>query len=271
MEAHETPHQLRADHLVGALTDEDVMHDHPQVPEPPSLPGAAAGHLPHLHDGLSTALYCGLLAIDIVEFGRRPGGMHADLRAGLNTLLVGSLMGVGVPLGICRKEDRGDAVFVVLPPGVSIELLLGPFPLSLQTQLRLHNRRAAPAAHLRIRAAVTAGFVWADADGVMGRPATELFRLLDAPQYKAVLADQNADLGLITAERLYTELVTEGPGLIDPDSYLPITLDVKEYHGSARLWLPPVTRTLPAPPRLSAPPASAIRTSHRRYLGHGPG
>ncbi|MBO2454251.1 hypothetical protein J4573_44690 [Actinomadura barringtoniae] len=224
------------------------MYERTPSPIPaPLLPGALQGQF-SLHDGLSASLHCGLLAIDIVGFGGRPTSLHAHLREALNTLVTTSLATVGIPPTACKQEDRGDAVFVILPPGISPELLLGPFPDRLRRGLRRHNRLAAAGARFQVRAAVNAGFVWADERGILGGPAIELFRLLDAAQFKAVLADQRADVGLITTERLYTELIVDGPDLIDPDTYQPLDVSTKEYRGPARIWLPPQVPSLLSPP-----------------------
>jgi hypothetical protein len=204
-------------------------------PPPPGRP------TPPVSDtsGTTSAVHCVMFAVDIVGFARRDAGIHLYLRETLYKLVEDACAAVGLAFDTCRHEDRGDAVLVIAPAAITVEALLGPFAANLHAGLRRHNRVASPDARLRLRMAVEAGFVQFDGHGAAGLAVIHLFRLLDASSFKALLQAEPADLGLITSNYLYEEVVRFGPGTIDPFSFQQITVVNKETHGPAWVWLPP--------------------------------
>jgi hypothetical protein len=181
-----------------------------------------------------------MFAVDVIGFGRRPAAVYPHLRAALYRIVDDAFDAIGLPLAACHHEDRGDGVLVVIPAHASVELLLGPLAARLQAGLRGHNQMASPKAQLRIRTAVNAGYVREDRHGVSGRTLNDLYRLLDAPAYKRLLDAHNADLGLITSDRVHQDLIEDNPDLPGPGTFLPTPVTVKETVTTAWVWLPPL-------------------------------
>lgn len=190
------------------------------------------------------ATHHGMVGFDICGFGRRPGALHPFLRDALYRIVTAGLTGTGLAQGAWHQEDRGDGVLVVTPAAISVELLLGQLTDRIRLALRHHNRTAAETARLRLRMAVTAGYLRRDDAGVSGDALIHLFRLLDAAEFKAAMDGQAADLGVITSDDLHRLLIHDGTGIVDPAAYTPIEISNKETTGPAWISLYPVPRPL---------------------------
>ncbi|MFI0453731.1 hypothetical protein [Actinomadura sp. 6N118] len=224
----------------------------------------------------SGVLQHGMLAVDIVGFGRHDPALHTYLRDALYRIVTNSLAQIGVPLQSCHREDRGDAVLVITPASVSVEPLLGHWIHQLRAALRHYNQISAATAQLRLRVGIHAGFVKADHYGVAGRAILHLCRLLDAPAFKTALETSQSDVGLITSDYLYQEVVRDGPGLIDPATFTPISVNAKETRGRAWIYLPPPPAGIPQPPAtpstICAPSQTRTARGPRSHgLHRGPG
>ncbi|WP_067463659.1 hypothetical protein [Actinomadura macra] len=185
-----------------------------------------------------------MLAVDIAGFGRCHPADHQHLRDALYRILVASLAATAVPLEHCAHEDRGDGILVILPTDVSVTPLLGCLPHHLHAELRRYNQVSAPAVQLRLRLAVNAGYLRPDSHGAGGgRELLRLFRMLDAPEFKTVLATAGADLGVITSAHLYEEIVCGTPSLIDHTAWTRSTIAAKETHATTWIWLAPTPST----------------------------
>ncbi|MEU6037582.1 hypothetical protein ABZ801_19445 [Actinomadura sp. NPDC047616] len=210
-------------------------------------------------------LHRAVVAVDVIGFGRRVPALHPHLRAALYHVTETAFASVGLPLHLCDHEDRGDGILVIAPPDAGIEALLCHLPAHLHAALRHHNQMSARAARLRLRLAVNAGYVHLDRHGAGGRALVHLHRLLDAPAFKTILDDHHADLGLITSDDLYQEIVCGGPGLIDPAAFLQIDVAVKETRARAWMWMPDLA---PAWPRLTWSPDTTPLPHHGEPPGH---
>jgi hypothetical protein len=185
-----------------------------------------------------SALHRPIVAVDAVASGRYSTGMQLHQRAVLYRIVQSTCAAVGLSWDDSHHEDRGDGILLIPPAEVSAELLLGLFAGHLRASIRRHNQTARPGACLRLRAVVHAGYLCLDGHGVAGRAVNHAFRLLDAPQFRTVIALENAEFGLIISDYLYTEIVREAPGLIDPTLYRPLEISNKEAHEMAWALLP---------------------------------
>lgn len=176
-------------------------------------------------------------AVDIEKFGdpARDDEVRRELHVVLYRELSRAFDASGVPWDGCRHEDRGDGAIVEVPPTVPMALLIDPLLGHLRAALRKHNRLAAPAAQLRLRVALHTGIVYRDAEGWVGSAVNHVSRLLDADVVKKALAASTADLVLVVSDRVYDDVVRNGTGLIDPDTYRPVTVVAKETR--ARAWV----------------------------------
>ncbi|HUK69336.1 MAG TPA: hypothetical protein VLW50_11395 [Streptosporangiaceae bacterium] len=186
--------------------------------------------------------YCPMLAIDIKAFNRPERGEDVQLflRAAMYRLLAGAFDGSCVQWSACHREDRGDGVLIVAPPGTPEAALIDPLVDHLRAGLRRHNKLCSDLATIRLRMAVHAGQVQFDQNGVSGYAVTHLFRMLEAAAFKRAFTKSDADFALVASAALYKDVISQGPGLIDPDMYAPINIRCKETRARAWLYLPPV-------------------------------
>jgi len=182
-----------------------------------------------------------MLAVDVVGYGLRDGAGQSHAHSCMQQLTRQSAAAAGIDTASCRWEDRGDGLLLVAPCCTGAELLLGPLAAHLEAALRRHNAQARQPLHLR--AAVHAGYVRLKDGGVVGPSAVTLFRMLEAPAFKAAMADRKAPFGVITSDYLHQEIVQEGPGLIDPAAWRPVPVQVKETRAQGWMLLPPARET----------------------------
>ncbi len=188
------------------------------------------------------ARYCPMLAVDIKAFNdpERGEDVQRFLRAAMYDLLAGAFEGSCLQWAACHREDRGDGVLIVAPPGSPGTALIDPLVDHLRAGLRRHNKLCSDLAAIRLRMAVHAGQVQFDQNGVSGYAVTHLFRMLEAASFKRTFAASDADFALVASAALYEDVISQGPGLIDPDMYAPINIRCKETRARAWLYLPPV-------------------------------
>ena len=75
-----------------------------------------------------------------------------------------------------------------------------------------------------------------------------MYRLLDCELVRAAVTDRETELVLVTSDYLYEEIVRQGPGLVDPAAFAPITVQIKETTDPAWMSLPGAKPMLPVPP-----------------------
>lgn len=190
--------------------------------------------------------YCAMLAIDIQAFNdrRRGDDVQQFLRSAMYDLLIWALNRSGLRLTECHHEDRGDGVLVIAPSGAPPASVIDPLADHLRAGVRAYNKICNDLARMNLRVAVHAGQVYFDANGVCGYAVTQLFRMLEAGQVKAVLTESGSDFVLVTSSMFYEEVVSPGWGLIDPALYAPVDIECKETTMRAWLYLPPVRHPL---------------------------
>ena len=179
-----------------------------------------------------------MFAVDIAAFGDRDPDIQLYLRGALYRIVEDSCASAGISWAACHHEDRGDGILVVTP-GVGETALLDALVAHLRTGIRTHNKAASPAAQIRLRMAVNAGYVIRDAHGVSGKAVIQLFRMLNAPALKVLFADRGGDFVLIVSPTLYQEVIRSSSSAMDPDAFLAIDVDVKETRDRCRIWLSP--------------------------------
>ncbi|TDD75421.1 LuxR C-terminal-related transcriptional regulator [Actinomadura rubrisoli] len=177
-----------------------------------------------------------LVAVDIAGFGSRSEALGAHLRKSMYIVLDEALRKSDGLREHSYFEDRGDGVLIVIPPDTSTDTVLSRIPELMAEGLHTHNRFASEAAKLRLRIAVHAGHVFADGHGLSGHALIMLFRMLDAPEFKRAFAERDCDLGLITSETVFNEVVRHGVGILDEADFTGITVLVKDssFHAWAR-------------------------------------
>jgi class 3 adenylate cyclase len=119
-----------------------------------------------------------------------------------------------------------------------IESLLSVLP----QELRRHNRLYSDSVQIQLRVAVDVGPVVTDKMGMSGEAIILASRLQDAPNLKQAIGKSRASLGVIVSNFVYDTAIRHGGGSIDPGSYSPVRVNVKETRTAAWMQLIDPTR-----------------------------
>jgi hypothetical protein len=224
--------------------------------DPEELPERSAPRTARLH----RAQHCLLFAVDVAGFTdvKRDDEVQLAVRAALYGLLIESFNDAHLPWDQCLHEDRGDGILVIIPAKMPSATVVDPLLGHIRAGLRRYNRLASDAAAISLRVAVHIGEVHSDAHGLAGIAVNHLFRLLDAPVLKRMLATARADVALIVSDYFYDSVLRHGPGMIDPAAYRPVTVEVKQTQARGWVHLPGV------------PPALADRAAIAAAAPDGP-
>ncbi|TCO62225.1 hypothetical protein [Actinocrispum wychmicini] len=189
--------------------------------------------------GSEVAVHRTIIAVDIEGFGDPARTMPHQLatRAGLYKVVAEALDAAGVPWDRCRTEDRGDAVFILVPPDIPKSPLVAVMPEALAHAVRAHNHISDERQRVRLRMAVHAGEVAHDDHGVTSNAVITVFRLLDAPPVKQALADSSGVVALAVSRWVFDEVVRHSAG-VDAATFRPILVAVKETCDTAWVALP---------------------------------
>ncbi|WP_433260932.1 ATP-binding protein [Actinosynnema sp. CS-041913] len=209
------------------------------------------------------AVHRTIVVVDVEGFGdpRRTLPHQVGTRAGLYRVVADSLRAAGVPWDGCYHEDRGDSVFVLVPPEYPKAPLVEVLPEALARALREHNDTSPAAQRTRLRVAVHAGEVAFDGHGVTSTAVTTAFRLLDAPTVKQALADSPGLVALVVSRWTFDEVVRHC-AVLDPATFRPVSVQVKEVRDTAWVALP--DHPYPADPGVLDQPAPDDRRDDRR-------
>jgi hypothetical protein len=183
---------------------------------------------------------CAVLAVDIAGFNRpdRDDIIRRHLHEQLYQMVQMAFDDSGVPWVRCCHEDRGDGIFVVIPPAISVKGIIDPFPERLCGLIRHHNHLSCEAGRIQVRAAVHIGPVDHDGHGFVGTDVNHVFRVLEARPLKRMLADSGAELALAVSDYVYRNLVCRYPSLAYPDAFRAFRFQTKETRGQAWTYLP---------------------------------
>lgn len=185
------------------------------------------------------AVHRTMVLVDVESFGAPTRTLPHQLgtRAGLYAVVGEALAAAGVPWGACYHEDRGDSVFMLISPKYPKAPLVEVLPEALARAVRGHNTTSHAAARVRLRLAVHAGEVAFDEHGVTSTALTSGFRLLDATPLKEALADSPGVLAMIVSRLVFDEVVRHS-AMVDPATFRPVEITVKEVQDLAWIALP---------------------------------
>ena len=179
------------------------------------------------------------VAFDIVAFGARfDDEVQVFVHRNLYEILELAFTRAGVSWTASRREDRGDGALIIVPPATAPSALVGPLVAELTICLRQYNKLVADAAQIRLRMAVHYGPVYADPNGLVGSSLVHLYRMLDAPAFRRTLSASGADLGVVTSERLYRDVIEPGRATPPVGAYRPIEVNLKETRSPAWVYVP---------------------------------
>jgi len=206
--------------------------------------GKPVMHLAHqparlLPDRRSGLGQCGLFAVDIVGFTApyRDDDIQVYMHESLYGMLETAFDRSDVRWADCSHEDRGDGVLIVAP-AIIPAAMLAPIPDRLRALIRRHNRVSCEAAHIQLRTAVHLGPIHHDGHGFIGADVNFLCRLLNARQLKYRLAGSPTEIGLITSDYFYSNVIRRQPSFVDPALFDSVRIRIKETRARAWVYLP---------------------------------
>lgn len=185
------------------------------------------------------AVHRAIVCLDVEAFGdlRRTNLDQVAVRSGFYGALRHALDLSQVVWTDCYHEDRGDGMFLLVPPDVPKSLLVADFPRILVAALREHNQVHRTEARIRLRLAIHAGEVHFDEHGATGVALNFTFRLLGAEALRVALARAPGEVALIVSEWFYQEVVRHDPAH-HPDRYERVAVSVKETSATAWIAVP---------------------------------
>ena len=173
------------------------------------------------------AVHRTIVVVDVEGFGNqlRTNPHQVAVRDGLYGAMRDAFGGPGIRWDACGVEDRGDGVFVLIPPEVPKALLVESLPPALVTALQAHNGGHPGPERIRLRMALHAGEIHYDKHGVTAAAVNLAFRLLEASSLKAALANSPGVLAVIASSWFFEEVVRHSTIAA---GYHPVEVAVKE-------------------------------------------
>lgn len=180
-----------------------------------------------------------IVVADVEGFGdrRRTGPHQRAVRDGLYEVMEAAFTAAGTAWAECYQEDRGDAVFALVPGEADKARFVEAALPALVTRLRVHNDTHPEAQRIRLRVALHAGEVGYDEHGVTSSSLTLTFRLCDAAPLKTALAASPGVLAVIASDWLFDDVIRHTPGAA-PATWRPIPVEVKEVATTGWVTLP---------------------------------
>jgi tetratricopeptide (TPR) repeat protein len=180
-----------------------------------------------------------IVVFDVEGFGgrQRTNRHQLAVRKGLYQIVADAFRHAGIPWDVSTGQDRGDGIFILLPPEVPKSLLVESLPAALVAELRTHNSVHRRQEQIRLRMALHAGEVSYDEFGVTAASVNLAFRLLDAGPLKSALAASPGVLAIIVSSWFFEEVVRH----IEVDlasGYRPAAVTVKETTTTGWICLP---------------------------------
>ena len=152
-----------------------------------------------MYDG--KAVHRTIVVFDVERFGdhRRTNSHQRAVREGLYRSVGKAFIQSRLPWRREDREDRGDGIFVLVPPEFPKSLLVESLPSTLVTELSAHNRTHGDEERIRLRMSLHAGEVVYDENGRTGKAVNWAFRLIDAEPLKTELAKSPGVLAIIAS------------------------------------------------------------------------
>ncbi|GGP63571.1 hypothetical protein [Saccharothrix coeruleofusca] len=179
-----------------------------------------------------------ILVVDIAGFGRWSDPEQITAREVLAGAMKAGFRAAGVWWSDLAVQDRGDGMAVLVPAWVSKVDLLDPVLPHFVGLLRRHNDAVGPDPRIRVRVSLHAGEVHRDAHGWVGGDLNTACRLVDSDPLREHLAASTGDAVLVVSDLIYQGVVRHAYRGLDPTSYHPVHIAVKEVRTTA--WLTPL-------------------------------
>ena len=131
-------------------------------------------------------------------------------------------------------EHRGDGMILLVPATKSTVSLLDPVIPVLATEVRRHNSAGGP--RIRLRISLHVGVVGRDSSGWVGSDLITACRLVDSPAVRRYLRQRpDDDVVVAVSDVVYTGIIAHRYRRLDPTTYEPLHVAVKELN--TRAWV----------------------------------
>lgn len=175
-----------------------------------------------------------VMVVDVSGFGRLDNRAQSAVRAALHAMVRDALRRAGLRRWNLSVEDRGDGMILLVPATKSTVSLLDPVVPALASLVRRHNASGAP--RIRLRVSLHVGVVDRDPTGWVGYDLITACRLVDSPAVRRYLRQRpQADVVVAVSDVVYTGIVAHRYRRLDPATYEPLHVSVKEL--STRAWV----------------------------------
>lgn len=177
-----------------------------------------------------------VISIDLRGYGRHdPGGTERAQRR-LAEVLERARTATGV-----ASEDRqegGDSVMFVFPPGIDEGAVLRRFYAELVSAVSTMNVDLGDHAALRLRVGIDRGLTQRAGTGWSGPVPTTVTRLRDAPPARDALAGSpSAHLVFTVSDVIYRDVFSERGRVPAADSFRRVEVDIPEKNFNTTAWI----------------------------------
>ena len=179
-----------------------------------------------------------IITLDIEGFGSptRTDPIRAGLRQALGDIVDSATRQLPGTDVLTAQGDTGDGRWLLFKSDLSKPVLIQTFIPALETGLRHHNISASSAATLRLRVGVHHGEITVEGGGgYSGEPLNYTFRIIDNDVVRNALRTSKNSMVVSVSDDFFQKVVKPGYGSLDPDSFSPVKITVKET--SATVWL----------------------------------
>jgi hypothetical protein len=136
------------------------------------------------------------------------------------------------------RQEQGDGLMFVFPPGVDESAVLRDFYVELAAQLREVNLDLAASSALRLRVGVERGLTVRGGTGWTGAGPVVAGRLRDSPPARAALSDTpEAHFVLTASDSLYRDVFGDRGRVPASDSFRRAEVDMPEKGFTATAWV----------------------------------
>ncbi|HEV2639913.1 MAG TPA: hypothetical protein VGX23_32570 [Actinocrinis sp.] len=178
------------------------------------------------------------VAVDIERYSRfrTPEAVRAQER--LVEILARACRHAGIADDQAETQVTGDGRFVVFAPGLDESAVIPALVQGLEVVLSEVNNDLNDRARLRLRVALHRGHLTRGSNGWAGVSSIAVHRLLDSGPARRALDDRpQADFTLIVPDSLYSDVIAHGYGLLRPDRFAQVDVDVPAKGFSERAWV----------------------------------
>lgn len=180
-----------------------------------------------------------IMVLDICGFGRWRNRSQLQVRTVLRTAVRTAFHRTRINWSRLSVEDCGDGMIILIPAAVSKADLLDPLIPTLTAIINHHNATVPVSQRVRLRISVHAGELHRDATGWVGTDLILACRLVNSPAlYRGLQQTPTADLIVAVSDTIYHGIVQHAYRHINPSTYTPHHVTVKEVDTRAWIHIP---------------------------------